>query len=102
VFRKIQHLIEETEAKIKDWRKQADIKRKENPNKFHTPPGLFKEGTAQKIADTVSENYQAEYKTAMSRLNFFLNRGGRGVSEAIRKKVQEAKEIIKHKYNRNT
>jgi len=63
--------------------------------KWHPPEGLFKDGSAEKIASTVSKG--VDLKTAMSRLNFFLNRGGSNVSPEIKAKVEKAKKIIKNK-----
>lgn len=97
VYRKIDQIIEEAEAQ-KYWTTGV----KTGQKGFHTPAGLFKEGTAQKIADVVSQNYKAEYRTAMSRLNFYLNRGGKGITPEVREKVNKAKDIIKKKYGRDT
>ena len=60
--------------------------------KWHPPEGLFKNGSPEEIASTVSQG--ADLKTAMARLNFFLNRGGSNISPAIRKKVEKAKDIL--------
>jgi len=64
--------------------------------KWHPPEGLFSNGTAQEIADAVSQG--EDLKTAMARLNFFLNRGGSNVTPKIRKKVEQAKELVRKKY----
>lgn len=63
--------------------------------KWHPPKGLFKDGSAENIASTVSKG--VNLKTAMSRLNFFLNRGGSNVSSEIKTKVEKAKKILKNK-----
>jgi hypothetical protein len=60
--------------------------------KWHPPEGLFKNGSPEEIASTVSQG--ADLKTAMARLNFFLNRGGSNIPPAIRKKVEKAKDIL--------
>ena len=60
--------------------------------KWHPPEGLFKNGSAQEIADGVSQG--VDLKTAMSRLNFYLNRGGSGVSSKIKTKVEKAKTLL--------
>jgi hypothetical protein len=60
--------------------------------KWHPPEGLFKNGSPEEIASTVSQG--VDLKTAMARLNFFLNRGGSNISPAIRKKVEKAKDIL--------
>ena len=94
---KIDILLEE--AKQAEQAKHWSNKVTKN-EKFHTPPGLFKEATAEKIAEVVSQNFKAEYKTASSRLNFFLNRGGKNVPEPIRAKVKKALTIIHQKYSK--
>lgn len=96
VEHKVKMLIEEAQEKIKTWR--DDVKR--DPNKFHTPPGLFKEATSEQIAQVVSQDGKAEYKTVISRLNFYLNRGGRNIPQDIRIKVEKAKDIVRLKYDK--
>jgi hypothetical protein len=60
--------------------------------KWHPPEGLFKNGSPEEIASTVSQG--VDLKTAMARLNFFLNRGGSNISPEIRKKVEKAKSVL--------
>lgn len=71
--------------KIDKWSNKVKLK-------WHAPEGLFKNGSPQEIADTVSKGVSK--KTAMSRLNFFLNRGGSNISSDIRNRVEQAKKII--------
>jgi hypothetical protein len=89
-IKKIEKLILETEEK---WSQEV----KEH---FHPPEGTFSQGSAEKIANVISQNGRASYKTTMARLNFFLNRGGENVPPEVRAKVNRAKEIIKKKYNK--
>jgi len=63
--------------------------------KWHPPEGLFKNGSAEEIADTVSSG--VSLKTAMSRLNFYLNRGGSNISQSQINKVNQAKKILQNK-----
>lgn len=88
-------LIEEAKEAIDKWSAKVP-----HSKTFKTPPGLFKEKSAQEIAKVISENKDAAYKTAMSRLNFYLNRGGKNIPENIRLKVNKSKEILKKIYNR--
>jgi len=99
---KTQLLLESSNAveEKPKWRDRVQKQRQQKNNKFHTPPGLFKEASAEKIAQVVSENYKAEYRTVSARLNYFLNRGGRNIPEDIRAKVKQAINIAKKKYNR--
>jgi len=87
---KIDKLLQEAEEK---WTQHV----KEH---FHPPKGTFSEGSPEKIADVISEHGKTPYKTAIARLNFFLNRGGKNVSPQVRAKVNKAKEILKKKYGK--
>jgi len=63
--------------------------------KWHAPDNLFKDGTAQEISNIVSKN--VNLKTAMSRLNFYLNRGGSNISIQQKQKIQKAKDLLRNK-----
>ena len=63
--------------------------------KWHPPKGLFSTGSAQEIADTVSQG--ASLKTAMARLNFYLNRGGSNIPQTQVDKVEKAKKLLQNK-----
>jgi hypothetical protein len=80
------------EDKINKYLKEGKNWSGKVETKWHPPEGLFKNGSPEEIASTVSQG--ANLKTAMARLNFFLNRGGSNVSPAIRKKVEKAKKIL--------
>jgi hypothetical protein len=99
IERKIEKLIEEAFSFLQEEEEEEkwsqDVK-----EKFHPPEGTFKEGSADKIATIISQNGRTPYKTAIARLNFFLNRGGENVSPEIRAKVNRAKEILKKRYNK--
>jgi hypothetical protein len=71
----------------KDWSNKVVLK-------WHAPNGLFKNGSSKEIAKTVSKN--VDYKTAMSRLNFFINRAGSKLSPNIKTKVLQAKKLLKN------
>jgi len=62
--------------------------------KHHPPEGLFKEGSAEDIAKWAKKTHK-DLKSAMAALNFFLNRGGKGVDPKIKKKVEKAKELLR-------
>jgi len=81
----------EKKGKGSKWSGKVDLK-------WHAPKGLFEDGSAEKIAATVSKG--VDLKTAMSRLNFFLNRGGENIPSDIRKKVEKAKEIVRKKFSK--
>jgi hypothetical protein len=95
VVTKIQKLIEEAEKSINKWSDKVP-----HSKTFKTPEGLFKNKSSQEIAKVISENKEAPYATAMSRLNFYLNRGGKNIPSDIRAKVNAAKEVLKKMYKR--
>ena len=80
------------EDKINKYLKEGKNWSGKVKTKWHPPEGLFKNGSPEEIASTVSQG--TDLKTAISRLNFFLNRGGSNISPAIRKKVEKAKDIL--------
>jgi hypothetical protein len=96
VEKKIQYLIEEAISFFEENEKWSQ----EVNEKFHPPEGTFSEGSPEQIANVISQNGRASYKTAMARLNFYLNRGGENVSPSVRAKVNRAKEILKKRYNK--
>lgn len=93
---KIERLIEEAKKIIDRWSDKVP-----HSKTFKTPPGLFKEKSAQEIAKVISENKDAPYRTAMSRLNFYLNRGGKNIPENIRTKINTSKDILRKMYERD-
>jgi len=86
----IEKLLQETEDKWSNSVKE----------KFHPPAGTFKEKSAEEIAKIISQNWKAGLKTTMARLNFFLNRGGKGISPQIKSKVERAKTIVHNHYSK--
>jgi len=73
-------------GKVKKWSQKVKVK-------FHPAPGTFKEGTPDQILAELGKD-GADDATIMRRLNFFLNRGGKGVTPEIRKKVEKAKKML--------
>ena len=72
---------------------------KDYPGKWHAPEGLFKKG-AKEIADTLSQNGDATYKQAMGRITFYVNRAGKNLSEERLRTMQQVKELIRKRYQR--
>ncbi len=64
--------------------------------KWTPPEGLFSTGSSQEIADTLSKG--SDLKTAMSRLNFYLNRAGKNIKTKDRTRVEKAKPLIQKKF----
>ncbi len=73
-------------GKVKKWSQKVKVK-------FHPAPGTFKNGTPDQILAELGKD-GADDGTIMKRLNFFLNRGGKGVTPAIRRKVEKAKQML--------
>lgn len=81
----------ELQAKGKGKKWSFKVKTKWSP-----PEGLFKE-SAEKIASTLKRNSK-DLKQAMSRLNFYINRGGKGLSAADKKRLNTAKDKLRKLY----
>jgi len=62
--------------------------------KWSPPPGLFAQGTAEEIANTIAKASKS-LKQAMSRINFYLNRAGKNISDERRKVIEKAKDIVR-------
>jgi hypothetical protein len=73
----------------KKWSGDIDTKK-------HSPEGLFKSGSAQKIANWAWTAHDGNLKKAMASLNFYLNRAG-SLPADQRDRVQKAKEILQAK-----
>ncbi len=92
VIDKIERLIEEAEEKVEKWSNKVK-------EKFHPPEGTFSK-PPKEIARIISQNKKASYQTAMSRLNFFLNRGGENIDPVMRAGVERAKEELRKMYHK--
>jgi len=62
--------------------------------KWSPPPGTFKK-SPEEIAKILLENSKS-YKQAVLRLNFYVNRMGKNLSEDEKKKFEEVKEIMEN------
>ena len=69
--------------------------------------GVFKKRSARAIAlslkrsaDHSRRRNSAPFRSAMSMLNFHINRGGKGLSAAQRRRLEAAKEQLRHLYGR--
>lgn len=97
---KIGSLIEESLALFENEEKEDNwSKAVTEHEKFHPPEGTFSKNP-QEIARIISQNKRASYQTAMSRLNFFLNRGGENISPDMRARVNKAKDILRKMYGK--
>jgi len=69
--------------------------------------GVFKKSSARAIARSLKRSAEhsrrrksAPFRSAMSMLNFHINRGGKGISRAQRRRLERAKDELRKLYGR--
>lgn len=70
----------------------SDIKTKKHP-----PEGLFKTGSAEKIAAWALKSHNGDHAKAISSLSFYNNRAGKNEDSDQKAKVNAAKKILQAK-----
>jgi ABC-type multidrug transport system fused ATPase/permease subunit len=87
----------------KKW--SAEVTAHDHP--FDLDPGLFANGTAQQIAAALKKSAQDPlrhsddaYRTAMSMLDFYVNRAGDKLSIEQRAKLDQAKMALRQSFGR--
>jgi hypothetical protein len=80
---------------------EADKWSSDVKTKHHTPEGLFKDGSSDKIAKELKKEHGDDFAGAMSALNFYLNRAGENLPEDQRKRVEGAKEKLRKLYGKD-
>jgi len=70
--------------------------------------GVFTKATPRKIAaslkrsaDRSRRRNSGSYRSAMSMLTFYINRGGKGLSAGRKKKLERAKDELRELYGKN-
>lgn len=70
-------------------------------------PNIFRRGTARQIALSLKRSAEhsqrrksAPYRSAMSMLNFYINRGGRNLSPSRRRVLERAKDELRDVFGR--
>jgi hypothetical protein len=70
--------------------------------------GVFTKGSAKAIARSLKRSAEhshrrksSPYRSAMSMLTFYLNRGGKGLSAARKKKLEHAKDELRALYGKD-
>jgi hypothetical protein len=70
-------------------------------------PSIFRRGTARQIALSLKRSAEhsqrrksAPYRSAMSMLNFYINRGGRNLSPSRRRVLERAKDELRDVFHR--
>ncbi len=87
----------------KKW--SADVTAHDHP--FDLEPGLFASGSAQQIAAALKKSAQDParhsddpYRSAMSMLDFYVNRAGANLSADQRAKLDQVKSLLKQSFGR--
>jgi hypothetical protein len=83
----------------------ADVTAHDHP--FDLDPGLFANGSPQEIAAALKKSAEDParksddpYRTAMSMLDFYINRAGAKLSDQQRTKLDETKSAVKQAFGR--
>jgi hypothetical protein len=70
--------------------------------------GVFKSNSPKKIAKSVKSSAEhskrrkaGPYQSAMSMLNFYINRGGKNLSAAKKRTLERAKDVLRELYGRD-
>jgi hypothetical protein len=79
----------------------------EHDHHFELPPGVFKSGDPEKIAAALQESAESPerasedpYRSAMSMLDFYMNRAGRNLSATERAALEKAKDALRRRFGR--
>jgi hypothetical protein len=87
----------------KKW--SADVTAHDHP--FDLEPGLFASGSAQQIAAALKKSAQDParhsddpYRSAISMLDFYVNRAGANLSADQRAKLDQVKSLLKQSFGR--
>lgn len=87
----------------KKW--SADVTAHNHP--FESEPGLFATGSAQPIAAALKKSAQDParrsddlYRSRMSMLDFYVNRGGANLSAEQRAKLDQVKSLLRQFFGR--
>lgn len=86
------------EAEDRTWVKKVEQKQNQ---KYGKNKNILPEGTFEKDAGAIAQVLKREskdYKQAMSRLNFYINRGGDNLSSSDKQRLERAKDQLKRLY----
>jgi hypothetical protein len=78
----------------------------ETSNSLDLEPGVFKRSPAaiaaslKRSAEQSHRRKASPYQSAMSMLNFYINRGGRGLSGRDRSRLEQAKPKLRQLFHR--
>lgn len=87
-------------AKDTTWVKKVEDKQHQ---KYGNNKNILPEGTFEKDAGQIAQILKREskdYQQAMSRLNFYINRGGDNLSSSDKNRLERAKDQLKRAYGK--
>jgi hypothetical protein len=90
--------------KPEKWSKEVT----EHDHPFALPPGIFKSADPDVIAAALqhsAEDHQRDsddpYQTAMSMLDFYINRAGKNLSDGDRSALEQAKTALRKRFGKS-
>ena len=96
-----------TKASGKKSRKKWSGKVTAHSDAMDLEQGVFSQSDPKAIADSLKRSAEhsdrrksGSFRSAMSMLNFYINRGGSKISEAQRKKLETAKDELRQDFGR--
>ena len=79
----------------------------EHDHPFALPPGVFKSGDPETIAEALQRSAEDPerasedpYRSAMSMLDFYMNRAGRNLSAKERAALEKAKTALRRRFGK--
>jgi hypothetical protein len=79
----------------------------EHDHPYALPPGVFKSGNPDEIAAALQRSAEDperksddHFRTAMSMLDFYINRAGRNLSAAERQSLDKAKVALRQRFGK--
>ncbi len=92
-------------SKPEKWSKEVT----EHDHPFALPPGIFKSADPEVIAAALQHSAEDPkrgsgdaYRTAMSMLDFYINRAGQNLSAGDRAALDKAKTALRKRFGRST
>jgi len=89
--------------KIEKWSKEVT----QHDHPYALPPGIFKSADPEVIAAALQHSAEDPkrgsddaYRTAMSMLDFYINRAGKNLSDSDRVALEKAKTALRKRFGR--
>lgn len=101
--RKVSHKKSAGKKPVRKWSKKVN----ETSDALDLEQGIFKENDPKKIAQSLKRSAAkskrrkaSPYQSAMSMLNFYINRGGKNLPASKRKVLEDSKEELRKLFGR--